>query len=141
MFSIYDYDLFPFVIVIFNGTIKHQFEFDLFINTWEKLYLDKKEFRFIFDTSNLSFVNPLYCFQMSSFIRKLKSFPYQYLKESFIIINNKFTEKLLNIIFFIQSPVAPVYLISNSLLELKELIINRKKIIIENLNIINIFNP
>jgi hypothetical protein len=139
MFSIFDYDLFPYVIVIFYGTIKNQIEFDLFLNNWEKLYLEKKDFKFIFDTTKLNFVNPLYCIQMSNFIKKLKSYPIQYLKESLIIINSKFIERLLKIIFFLQSPVAPVYLISDSLIEIKHKI--RNKISINNLNILVRFNP
>ena len=144
MFSIFDYDLVPYVIVIFYGTIKNQIEFDLFLNNWEQLYLEKKEFKFIFDTTQLTFVNPLYCIQMSNFIKKLKTYPIQYLKESLIIINSKFIERLLRIIFFLQSPVAPVYLISNSLTEIKNKIAQKNEInykIINNLDILLTFNP
>ena len=35
----------------------------------------------------------------------------QYLQRSIIIVNNSFIQSLLDLIFFIQSPVAPVYIV------------------------------
>ena len=51
---------------------------------------------------------------MSEFIYKLKKKPIQYLQKSIIIVNNSFIQSLLDLIFFIQSPVAPVYIIEKS---------------------------
>ena len=50
---------------------------------------------------------------MTKFIKKLKQFPYQYLQKSIIIVSNKYIKYLLNIIFKLQKPVAPVYLYSS----------------------------
>ena len=48
---------------------------------------------------------------MSAFIHRLKKEPEQYLQKSIILVNNSFIQNLLDLIFFIQSPVAPVYII------------------------------
>ena len=50
---------------------------------------------------------------MSAFIYRLKKEPIQYLQKSIIIVNNSFIQSLLDLIFFIQSPVAPVYIIKD----------------------------
>ena len=44
-------------------------------------------------------------------IHKLKKEPVQYLQRSNIIVKNSFIHRLLDLIFFIQSPVAPVEII------------------------------
>ncbi len=48
---------------------------------------------------------------MSAFIHRLKKEPEQYLQRSIILVTNSFIQHLLDLIFFIQSPVAPVYII------------------------------
>ena len=57
--------------------------------------------------------NIKYSFKMSAFIKRLKRQPVQYLQRSIIIVNNSFIQSLLDLIFFIQSPVAPVYIIKD----------------------------
>ena len=83
-------------------------DFLLFINQWKELYKDEQEFTFLFDMKDMSFVNPIYCYKMSSFITELKKEPKQYLTRSKIINVNRIIKYLLSIIFYIQSPVAPV---------------------------------
>ena len=51
---------------------------------------------------------------MANFIHELKNNDYQYLKYSVIIVKNKAIQYLLNIIFKIQKPVAPIYMIEDS---------------------------
>jgi hypothetical protein len=114
MFVTFNYDNFPLVYVIF-GKLNSTEEFDIFINKWLDLYRKKEEFTFIFDTSNLEVYNIKYSFKMSAFIYRLKKEPKQYLKKSIIIVKNNFIQYLLDLIFFIQSPVAPVYIIKNEL--------------------------
>ena len=48
---------------------------------------------------------------MSAFIHRLKKEPEQYLQRSIILVTNSFIQNLLDLIFFIQSPVAPVYIV------------------------------
>ena len=111
MFAKYNYDNFPYVRVKFNETIENSEDFDKFLAGWIELYNQKQKFIFIFDTTNVGFVNPIYCFKMAMFIHNLKMKKVQYLRKSYIIVTSKIVQNLLEIIFFLQKPVAPVYLI------------------------------
>ena len=110
MFVKFNYDNFPNVYVTF-GKLNSNEEFNILTNEWLKLYEQKIPFTFIFDSSNLEVYNIKYSFKMSAFIYRLKKEPIQYLQKSIIIVNNSFIQSLLDLIFFIQSPVAPVYII------------------------------
>lgn len=111
MWAIYDYTDFPLINVNFNENINSDEEFGDFLNKWKLLYENKKNFEFIFDTKNCGYINPKYCFSMSYFIKKLKKEKIQYLKKSTIYVYHKFIWYLLKLIFAIETPVAPVYII------------------------------
>ena len=113
MFVKFNYDNFPNVHVTF-GKLNSNEDFNILTNEWLRLYEQKIPFTFIFDSSNLEVYNIKYSFKMSAFIKRLKSQPVQYLQRSIIIVNNSFIQSLLDLIFFIQSPVAPVYIIRDS---------------------------
>ena len=51
---------------------------------------------------------------MSLFIKQLKNRDIQYLTSSRIYVYNNFTKYLLDLIFFIQKPVATVYIHYNN---------------------------
>ena len=110
MFVKFNYDNFPNVYVTF-GKLNSNEEFNILTNEWLRLYEQKIPFTFIFDSSNLEVYNIKYSFKMSAFIYRLKKEPIQYLQKSIIIVNNSFIQSLLDLIFYIQSPVAPVYII------------------------------
>lgn len=112
MFVKFNYDNFPNVYVTF-GKLNSNEEFNILTNEWLKLYEQKIPFTFIFDSSNLEVYNIKYSFKITEFIYKLKKEPIQYLEKSIIIVNNSFIQSLLDLIFFIQSPVAPVYIIKD----------------------------
>uniref|UniRef100_A0A6C0C5S6 CRAL-TRIO domain-containing protein n=1 Tax=viral metagenome TaxID=1070528 RepID=A0A6C0C5S6_9ZZZZ len=114
MFVQFNYKDFPLVHVIF-GKLNSTNEFNQFINEWLRLYEQKNPFTFIFDTTNLEVLNIKYSFKMSAFIYRLKKEPIQYLEKSIIIVKNNFIQYLLDLIFFIQSPVAPVYIIKDEI--------------------------
>ena len=114
MFIDFNYNNFPNIYVTF-GKLETNEEFNILTNEWLKLYEQKKPFTFIFDTTNLEVYNIKYSFKMSAFIYRLKREPIQYLQKSIIIVKNNFIQYLLDLIFFIQSPVAPVYIIKNEL--------------------------
>ena len=118
MFAEYNYDEFPYVKVKFSNTIENNEDFDKFLAGWIELYNQKQNFTFIFDTTNVGFVNPKYCVKMAMFIHNLKRREIQYLQQSFIIVSSKLVERLLELIFFLQKPVAPVYIINNRNLDL-----------------------
>ena len=110
MFVKFNYDNFPNIYVTF-GKLNSTKEFNILIDEWLRLYEQKKPFTFIFDSSNLEVYNIKYSFKMAAFIHRLKKEPEQYLQRSIILVTNSFIQNLLDLIFFIQSPVAPVYIV------------------------------
>ena len=110
MFVKFNYDHYPNVYVTF-GKLETDEEFNILTDEWLRLYEQKKTFTFIFDTTNLEVYNIKYSFKMSAFIHRLKKEPEQYLQRSIILVTNSFIHHLLDLIFFIQSPVAPVYIV------------------------------
>jgi hypothetical protein len=110
MFVEFNYDNFPNVYVTF-GKLNSTEEFNILTSEWLRLYEQKIPFTFIFDTTNLEVYNIKYSFKMSAFIHRLKKEPEQYLQRSIILVTNSFIQNLLDLIFFIQSPVAPVYIV------------------------------
>ena len=110
MFVQFNYDNFPNVYVTF-GKLNSTEEFNILTNEWLRLYEQKIPFTFIFDTTNLEVYNIKYSFKMSAFIHRLKKESEQYLQRSIILVTNSFIQHLLDLIFFIQSPVAPVYIV------------------------------
>ena len=111
MFAEYNYESFPIVNVKLNH-VNDDDDFDNFLQKWLDLYIQQRDFIFIFDTTNVSYVPFKYSIRMSEFIRRLKKdYSYHYLQKNIIIVNNSFVKNMLNIIFKLQSPVAPVYIL------------------------------
>ena len=110
MFAEFDETNFPLVKVIMNDVPESDDEFQSFLDKWIELYEKKEDFKFLFDTTNVGLPHLKYSIKMSQFIKKLKKEPYQYLQESIILINNNKVKWLLDFIFTIQPPVAPVYI-------------------------------
>ena len=113
MFATFDKSSFPIVKVIFDEGPNSDEEFNEFTNEWLELYNQKRYFTFLFDTVNMK--NPAYKYtiKMSQFIKRLKREQIQYLEKSIILINNNKIKYLLDAIFAIQKPVAPVYIYNN----------------------------
>ena len=112
MFAKFNYDNFPVVHVHFSKNIDNDLDFINFLNNWIELYNSKKKFCFIFHTENVGYIPIKYAISMSSFIKKLKKREIQYLQKSIIIINSSFVKNMLELIFYLQSPVAPVILLN-----------------------------
>ena len=110
MFAEYNYDNFPIVFVSFSESINSENEFDQFLNEWLILYHNRKDFSYIFDTRNMKNISPKYAIKMTLFIKNLRKEPYHYLQKSLILVNDKHIKRLLDFVFTLQSPVAPVYL-------------------------------
>ena len=110
MFAKYNYDNFPIVFVSFSESINSETEFDQFLNEWLILYHNRKDFSYIFDTRNMKNISPKYAIKMTLFIKSLRKEPYHYLQKSLILVNDKHIKRLLDSVFTLQSPVAPVYL-------------------------------
>ena len=112
MFAKFNYDNFPIVHVYFSTNINNDSDFINFLNQWLELYESKKKFSFIFHTENVGYIPIKYAISMSLFIKKLKKKEIQYLQKSIIIINSSFVKNMLELIFYLQSPVAPVILLN-----------------------------
>jgi len=108
-----DYEKKNIVKVVFHSNIIDDNDFDNFLSSWLQLYDIQKDFIFIFDTTKVTYVPIKYCFKMSAFIKNLKKKNYQYLQKSIILVQSNFVKNMLDLIFYIQPPVAPVYLTQN----------------------------
>lgn len=116
MFAEFNYDLYEkdsIVKIKMNNSIQDDNDFNSFLESWLQLYNLKKDFTFIFDTSNVGFIPIKYSFKMSAFIKNLKRREYQYLQKSIILVNSNIVKRMLDFIFYIQPPVAPVYIIND----------------------------
>ena len=116
MFAEYDYSLYDtksIVKIKLNKKIEDNKDFNDFLNNWLELYEREKDFIFIFDTSDVGFIPIKYSIQMSLFIKKLKKREYHYLQKSIIFVKSNIVKRMLDFIFMLQPPVAPVYIINN----------------------------
>ena len=111
MWANFDYSEKPIIKIKLVGTPENEKDFDHFLSSWLELQKSKQNFTLTFDTTNVGWVNPKYAFKMTKFIRYLKTFPTQYLQKSIILVKDNYTLFLLKLIFLIQTPVAPVYLV------------------------------
>jgi predicted MPP superfamily phosphohydrolase len=110
MFAEYNHDHYPVIFVNFSESIESEDEFDQFLNEWLLLYHSQRDFSFIFDTRNMKNISIKYAIKMTLFIKELRKENYHYLQKSLILVNNKSIKRLLDFVFTLQSPVAPVYL-------------------------------
>ena len=110
MFAEYNHDHYPIVFVNFSESIESEDEFDQFLNEWLLLYHSQGDFSFIFDTRNMKNISLKYAIKMTLFIKELRKEKYHYLQKSLILVNNKSIKRLLDFVFTLQSPVAPVYI-------------------------------
>ena len=111
MFADFSEKNFPIVNCIFSRTVETNSDFSDFLQKWIDLYENQKDFTFIFDTTKVEDVPLKYSFKMAMFIKELKKRPYHYLQKSIILVNSKKVKYLLDFIFLMQSPVAPVYIL------------------------------
>ena len=112
MWATFDYTKYEtcsIVKVMFSDEVNDA-SFDAFLKEWISLYNAKRDFSFVFDTTRVGYVPIKYSIRMTSFIGKLKKCPYQYLQKSVFIVNGNFVQYMLDFIFLIQPPVAPIYM-------------------------------
>ena len=110
MFATFDESSFPIVNVkLFEGPLNDN-DFNSFIQKWVEYYNNKQFFSFVFDTTELKNPSFKYALKMPIFIYYLKKRNIQYLEKSIILINDNKIKYLLDFIFSVQKPVAPVYI-------------------------------
>jgi len=113
MFAYFDDTAFP-LVHITMGTLQTGNQFRDFLERWES-YDDKYEdYTFVFDTTGVGYIPVKYAYEMTHFIKQLKvkkKAGNVFLERSIIIANTWYVRGLLRLIFSIQKPVAPVYMI------------------------------
>lgn len=85
------------------------YSFEELLQDWLQYYDTKTDFMLLFDIRFLeSLPSVTYCFKMALFIYNLKKREKHYLKQSTILVKQQGIIRMLDFIFWIQSPVAPV---------------------------------
>lgn len=110
MFAEFDESMFPTIKVILHEGPNNDTDYDSFIHKWLELYDNQKDFTFLFDTTNMKNPSFKYALKMPFFIKTLKKREYQYLQKSIILINDNKIMFMLDFIFAVQKPVAPVFI-------------------------------
>ena len=117
MFAFFDDKLFPKIFITFEHNITNE-SWKQFTNKWVSYDMRERPYTFIFDTQGLGMSLMKYAWKMTVFISKLKKRKKLqnnvYLSKSIIICNNSYKRYLLEWIFYMQSPVAPVYIVKNN---------------------------
>ncbi len=99
------------VVVTFRSTIASQAAFDAFLAEWEKLYSAGRQFEMVFDMRALAWAHPRYCMQMAVFLAHLKADLPPLLLRSVLVVHGSTMRALLDLIFMLQSPIAPVHVL------------------------------
>ena len=115
MFATFDKKEMPIIHVTLGENIENNEDFNMFCDSWNKCDDIKKPYTFIFDSNSVGLVHIKYAYKMSCFISDLKARKRKldniFLEKSIIICNNWYALSLLRLIFSIQKPVAPVYIV------------------------------
>ena len=116
MFATFDDTAFP-LIHVRLGSISDDDDFFIFLKRWESYDSKYENYTFLFDTTNVGYIPVKYAYKMTHFISKLKRrkalHNNVYLERSIIIASTWYVQGLLRLIFSIQTPVAPVYMIGD----------------------------
>ena len=116
MFATFDDTAFP-LIRVRLGSISDDDDFFIFLKQWESYDSKYENYTFVFDTTNVGYIPIKYAYKMSLFISELKQrkaiHNNVYLERSIIIASSWYVRGLLHLIFSMQKPVAPVYMIDD----------------------------
>ena len=108
MWATYNYANFPTVYVTISGSIEKSSDFRDFIEEWLQLFNNGAEYNLYFNTVNCNYINIKYAILMAHKIKQFKKKKYSNLQFSKILVANKSILILLRLIFYIESPLAPV---------------------------------
>jgi hypothetical protein len=103
---------FPQVEITLNEIDKPSDFYD-FLNFWENLHDKQTPYNFIFNTTNMGMPPVSYAMKLTDFMKKLKTKPYNDLSYSIINVKSSIVRNLLSLIFKIQSPMSPVYIVKS----------------------------
>jgi len=105
----YDRTKWPLVKVTLNGNIENDEDFNVFLHSWNNLYLHNQNFTLLFDARNFGMISIKYAIKMTYFIKKIKKNTPQLLSKSLILLKGRWLRFLISFMFTIEKPVAPVY--------------------------------
>jgi hypothetical protein len=100
----------PLVVFEFTSEPIADADFDRFLAEWEALHAGPSPFALLFDTARMAIPHPKYCIKMAQFIKKIRRIEPQRLSRSVIVVQSQTIASLLELVFYLQPPVAPVYL-------------------------------
>jgi len=109
MFAKYNLNKWPLVYIDMVGDIKTYVDYKQFTSTWMGLYDKLEPFTMLFDATKFGDVSVFYAIKMAMFIKKIKRKRPQYLQKSIIMLESKWLKHLVGLMFFIETPAAPVY--------------------------------
>ena len=116
MFATFDDTAFP-LIRVRLGSITDDVDFFIFLKRWESYDAKYENYTFVFDATNVGYIPVKYAYRMTHFISGLKQrnalHHNVYLERSIIIASTWYVRGLLHLVFSIQAPVAPVYMIDD----------------------------
>jgi hypothetical protein len=102
---------YPYVYITFNhSNIVDDVNLEIFFQTWLDIYKEGKPYIIVFDGTRIDYAKPSFIFKFAKFMKKLRKQEPQYLQYSIIIVDNSLMRGLMNMVFRIQKPVAPVYM-------------------------------
>jgi hypothetical protein len=108
-FAVYDYTSLPVIHIYMSNTIESDADFNNFISEWHLIYSRRQPFIYVFHAEKVGFVPVKYALRMSVFMKNLRELSEQYLQKSIIVIDHNYAKYLLHLIFYLQPPVADVY--------------------------------
>uniref|UniRef100_A0A6C0KGN6 CRAL-TRIO domain-containing protein n=1 Tax=viral metagenome TaxID=1070528 RepID=A0A6C0KGN6_9ZZZZ len=100
----------PLVVFEFTSEPITDADFARFLSEWETLHAGPSPFTLLFDTTRMAIPHPKYSIKMALFIKKIRRIEPQRLSRSLIVVQSRTIASLLELVFYLQPPVAPVYL-------------------------------
>jgi hypothetical protein len=115
MFATFDDTAFP-LVRIRLGSIKDDDDFFIFLKQCDSYDIKYENYTFVFDATNVGYISVKYAYKIKDFIRERKACRNnKYLERSIVIASTWYIRGLLRLIFSMETPTAPVYMIDNKM--------------------------
>ena len=102
----YNYEYWPLVILVMEGNVTEEDEFEDFVKSFMKIYERNNKFKLLIDLQNIEKIPMKYLLKMGAFLIKIKPLNKKFLIGSSYICSKK-GRYLLDFIFTLHKPVAP----------------------------------
>tara|TARA_A100001015_G_C15029890_1_gene732607 strand:- start:1298 stop:1726 length:429 start_codon:yes stop_codon:yes gene_type:complete len=113
MFAKIDDSKFPLVYYTLNGIPESDNEFENFLIEWDKINNRKQYYNLCINSLNIGWISVKYAIRLSKYVKKLKENEEVYIRNTIIIIQNKYVRGLINLVFKLQKPVSTIYIVNN----------------------------